>query len=289
MPGPRPARLVQAALRCYPPRWRSRHEDEAAELAALLMRDGVRVRSIACSYFLGAARARLAPGPRRRLGVAVGTLLVAAGSLGIPLALLSSSAPASAASVIRARITNPADAAGQLQSLLRSRHFHITVTQEPVSPSLVGSIIDPGVKEPAANGAGIVGAITGPCAGGARGCVDGIVLPARFTGSARIVVGRAAKPGERYAAAADIFRPGEMLHCSAVLGESVRQALPALESLHVKIAWETGGGKAARWPASLGRYYVAGGTARSAGSLVIRIAARNPAPGDSAGNRGPRC
>jgi hypothetical protein len=69
MPGPRRARLVEAALRCYPQRWRSRHGDEAAELAGLLMRDGMPVRSIAWSYLMGAARARLALRPRRRLGV----------------------------------------------------------------------------------------------------------------------------------------------------------------------------------------------------------------------------
>jgi hypothetical protein len=288
MPGSRPARLVEAALRCYPSRWRSRHGDEAVELAALLMRDGVPVRSIACSYFMGAARARLAAGPRRRLGVAAGTLLVAAGALGVPLALLSSSAPASAASVIRVRITNPGDAAGQLASLLRSRHLHFTVTQEPVSPSLVGSIIDPGIRGGSSSDTGIVSEITGPCAGGARGCVDGVVLSVRFTGSARIVVGRAAKPGERYAAAADIFRPGEMLQCSALLGESVRQALPALESLHVKIAWKTGNGKPAHRAVPMGRYYIAGGTARSADSIAIRIAAKDPAPGNPAGDHG-RC
>ena len=289
MPGSRPARLVKAALRCYPPRWRSRHGDEAVELAALLMRDGVPVRSIACSYFMGAARARLAPGPRRRLGVAAGTLLVATGALGVPLALLSSSATASAASVIRARITKPGDAAGQLESLLRSRHLHITVTQEPVSPSLVGSIIDPGITRPSRSDAGIVSEMTGPCAGGARGCVDGIVVPARFTGSARIVVGRAAKPGERYAAAASIFRPGEVLQCSALLGESVRQALPALGRLHVKIAWETGSGKPTRWPVPAGRYYVAGGTAQSTGSIAIRVAVRKPVPSSPATSHGQHC
>lgn len=197
MAGSRPARLVEAALRCYPPRWRSRHGDEAAELATLLMRDGMPVRSIACSYFMGAARARLAPGPRRRLGVAAGTLLlVAAASLGVPLALLSSSAPANAASVIRTRISNPADTPRQLESLLQ---------------------------------------------------------------------------------------------CNALLGKSVRQALPALESLHVKIAWETDGGKPVRWPVHVGRYYVAGGTARSAGSIAIRIAAKDPAPSSSEGSHGRHC
>jgi hypothetical protein len=196
MPGSWPARLVEAALRCYPPRWRSRHGDEAAELARQLMRDGVPARSIACSYFMGAARARLVPGPSRRLGVAAGTLLVTAAALGVPVALLSSSAPARAASVIRTRITRPGDAAGQLESLL---------------------------------------------------------------------------------------------HCSGLLGESVRQALPALESLHVKIAWQTGNGKPARRPVPAGGYYVVGGTALSTDSIAIRIAVKNPAPGGSADSRGRHC
>lgn len=195
MAGPRPARLVEAALRCYPSRWRRRHGDEAAELATLLMRDGMPVRSIACSYFMGAARARLAA-PRRRLGVAAGTLLVAAASLGVPLALLSSSAPANAASVMRARISNPGAAARQWESLLQ---------------------------------------------------------------------------------------------CHALLGESVRQALPALDSLHVRITWETDGGKPVRWPVPEGRYYVAGGIALSARSIAIRITARHPAPSSPAGSHGRRC
>lgn len=111
-PGPDGPRLVRAALRCYPRRWRSRHGEEAAELAGLLIRDGTAARSIAWSYARGAARAWLVP-PSRRLGAAVGALLVAACSLGISLALLSSSAPASAASAHRARVTNPAGPADQ--------------------------------------------------------------------------------------------------------------------------------------------------------------------------------
>jgi hypothetical protein len=105
-------RLVESALRCYPQRWRSRHGDEAAEIASLLIRDGTPAHSIAWSYLLGAARARLVPTrlaswPRRRLGAAVGALLLAAGSLGVPLALLSSAAPANAASVAHSRTAHP--------------------------------------------------------------------------------------------------------------------------------------------------------------------------------------
>ena len=190
-------RLVQTALRCYPQRWRRRHGEEAAELARLLMRDGTPARSIAWSYLKGATSTRLVLPPGRRLGAAMGALVAAACSLSVSLALVSSSAPASAASVVRLRITDRAGAAGQLRSLLRAHHFGITVTQEPVSPSLVGSIITFGARGPSAGRGNVFSGITGPCAGGARGCVDGIVLPVHFTGAARIVVGRAAGPGER--------------------------------------------------------------------------------------------
>jgi len=96
MAGPGSERLVQAALRCYPERWRSRHGEEAAELARLLMRDGTAAHSIAWSYVKGAASTRLALRSRRRLRAVVGGLVAAACSVGLSLALLSSSAPASA-------------------------------------------------------------------------------------------------------------------------------------------------------------------------------------------------
>jgi hypothetical protein len=103
MSAPRSMHLVKSALRCYPQRWRSRHGDEAAEIATLLIQDGTPAWSIACSYLIGAARARLVTGPRRRLGAAAGALLLVAGSLGVSLALLSSPAPANAASVAHSR------------------------------------------------------------------------------------------------------------------------------------------------------------------------------------------
>lgn len=102
MPGLPPARVVGLALRCYPRRWRRRHGTEAAELAALLLADGVPARSVVCSYLCAAARERLTPQPGHRLAAAAAALLIVAGSLGVPLGLLSASAPASAASAARA-------------------------------------------------------------------------------------------------------------------------------------------------------------------------------------------
>jgi anti-sigma factor RsiW len=98
MEGPRPAPLIEKVLRCYPARWRRRHGFEAAELAALLIRDGTPASSIALSYLAGAAREWLTPRPSRRLSAVAGALLVAACSLGVSAGLLASAVPAKAAS-----------------------------------------------------------------------------------------------------------------------------------------------------------------------------------------------
>jgi hypothetical protein len=96
--GDRPVpRVVERALRCYPARWRRRHGDEAAELAALLIGDGASAGSIALSYLAGATREWLTPRPGLRLSTAAGALLVAVCALGVSAVLLASSAPARAA------------------------------------------------------------------------------------------------------------------------------------------------------------------------------------------------
>ncbi|MGD0701336.1 MAG: hypothetical protein ABSA02_15805 [Trebonia sp.] len=102
MDEPRATRLVGTALRCYPARWRQRHGAEAAELAALLMKDGTPAGSIALSYLTGAARERLTRRPGARLTAVACALLVAACSLGASAGLLASAAPARAASTSQA-------------------------------------------------------------------------------------------------------------------------------------------------------------------------------------------
>jgi hypothetical protein len=96
-PEAREGRMVDAALRCYPARWRRRHADEAAELAALLIADGTPAASIAWSYLAGAAREWLAPRPGRSLSTVAAALLAAACLLGFSAALVAESAPARAA------------------------------------------------------------------------------------------------------------------------------------------------------------------------------------------------
>jgi hypothetical protein len=105
MSGPegRESRLAGAALRCYPARWRRRHADEAAELAALLIADGTPAVSIAWNYLAGAAREWLTPRPGRPLSAVAAALLAAACLLGLSAALVAESAPARAAGTTQTR------------------------------------------------------------------------------------------------------------------------------------------------------------------------------------------
>jgi hypothetical protein len=117
MPGSREAGLVDVVLRCYSRQWRRRHGTEAAEVAVLLMRDGVPARSIAWSYLRGAARERLMLRPGRRFAAGAVGLLAAAGSLAVALGLVSASVPASAA--LQPPAVHQQAAAARLVRLLR--------------------------------------------------------------------------------------------------------------------------------------------------------------------------
>jgi hypothetical protein len=97
----REGRLVDAALRCYPVRWRRRHADEAAELAALLIADGAPAASIAWSYLVGAAREWLTPQTGRSLSTVAAALLTVTCLLGFSAALLAQTPPARAAGTTR--------------------------------------------------------------------------------------------------------------------------------------------------------------------------------------------
>jgi len=141
-----PGRLVAAVLRCYPARWRSRHGDEAAELAELLIRDGTPARAVALSYLGGAARERLAGRPSRRVAAA---LIVAAGSLGAPLTLLSAGPAAGAAHVSRA----PASRTGTRTAQQGTRGERCTVRLGRASGARPAAA-RPGVPRAAISGTG---------------------------------------------------------------------------------------------------------------------------------------
>lgn len=120
---------------------------------------------------------------------------------------------------------------------LRSFGIDVDVVASPSTPSLVGHVLSttlPG-REP-----GPVEGITW----GEDGSADVFtwrIDPNVFTGPLRIELGVAAKPGEAYSTAEEVFEPGEVLgglHCA--LGEPVRaeQLVPYLKKLGLTAQWD---------------------------------------------------
>ena len=284
-------RLIEAAVRCYPTRWRDRHGDEAIELAALLVRDGTSGVSVAWSYLRGAAREQLVVRPTRRLGATVAALLVGATLIGLPLVLLDSLTPASADSSneVIASISNRNDAAGQLESVFKLHHFNVGLEEVPSSPSQVGSILAVRPSAAVAGEKAVLREMPGPCAGGAPGCIDAIALPSRYPGSAEVLLGRPAKAGEAYFGSPNLFGPGQMLHCSGLLGKTVSTALPTLRGLHVNVVWDVGHSRRGGATTPSGSLYVVGGNALSATSVSIHVSSKTPANHDDEISRRRRC
>ena len=265
-------RLLSLALRCYPPTWRARHGDEARELAVLLAQDGVPLRSMTWNYLKGAARAQLVQTrTTRRLRTGMAALVAATSLAAVSLLVSIPPATAGAADVVRADITSRAEAAAELTAVFKSHHFDIGVKQLPVPPSLVGSILATKTTGHSTGSNGILGRITGTCAGGAGACTQGLLLPSHFSGQMLVLVGRAAKPGEKYAVPADVFRPGELLAGSSLLGRTVEAALPVLESLHVDVLWKVYGNKTCTTVVPDGWHHLTGGFAISAGSICLEV------------------
>jgi len=119
---------------------------------------------------------------------------VAALTVGIA-ALFASLTPASASSTnVAIVISKPSDAARQLESAFAIHHFKITVAETPVSTNLVGSILSLSTVGTSSDNALVINELHGKCNGGGSGCIDGLVLPVHYPGSARVTVGEATTP-----------------------------------------------------------------------------------------------
>jgi hypothetical protein len=172
---------------------------------------------------------------------ALGAVAVAAAAA----ALLTSSAlrPQTAAAVafrtaadgdIVATVTDPFAAAGRLKAAFAAHGFDITVNLLPVSPSLVGTVVSTSDNGGASQIQPLQG---GQCITGGGGCPIGLKIPATFTGKGDVTLGRPAKPGETYESQASAFAPGEVLHCSGLLGARAATAVPMLRADELIPEW----------------------------------------------------
>jgi hypothetical protein len=194
---------------------------------------------------------RLSHRPRLRMRVALPVAGLAAAALATALvvALQSPQAVHAAGIAFRhptsgpdrgyiiATVTDPYAAQASLDAAFKQAGLDIEVTLVPASPSAVGTVV--AISGPS-KGPQIEALTGGSCVTGGGGpgrCPIGVKIPRDFTGSAAITLGRPAKSGEQYESTNDAFAPGEVLHCSRLLGKTVAVASAELANRGITVEW----------------------------------------------------
>jgi hypothetical protein len=115
-------------------------------------------------------------------------------------------------------------------------HLHISMQLVPASPSIVGSLVYD--SESAGSGSQLkVITARGKCftGGGGNVCPVGIRVPIHYRGTATLVFGRAARPGEQYESSAPATARGEAMHGLHFVGKTVAAVLGMLAERHVTV------------------------------------------------------
>jgi hypothetical protein len=143
---------------------------------------------------------------------------------------------------IIATVTDPLAAQKTLDADFAEHHLDITLKLIPVGPSLVGTVLSDGYNgTPNEPKRGAIQPLDSHCGAAEARCQVGVKIWEGFTGTGEIDLGRAAQPGERYVYANSVFAPGEVLHCSGLVGAPISDLSTVLR---------THGWTVARWYSS---------------------------------------
>lgn len=222
-------------------------DDEAARLA--------RPDTVADLARSITATPRSVPGrrPRRRLflvgaplavgvaaGVAAAVLVASPGgqhrAVPPPVTARALSFVTNAGGGITVTVRDPLASPSTYRAEFARHHLNITLKLLPVSPSIVGTVVY--IEEPSSGPQIATITARGACleASGTNDCPVGVRIPSGFHGSAEVIFGRPAKPGEHYQSTASAFAPGEAMQRMNVHGETVAQVLAQLRDRHVTAA-----------------------------------------------------
>ena len=138
---------------------------------------------------------------------------------------------------IKVIVRNPLADPRRYRAEFAAHHLDISLTLVPASPSVVGTLVEESVSSGAAGAELKPITATGRCVTGGGGdvCPVGVFVPIDFRGSASLVFGRAARPGEQYESTAQADGPGEAMHGLHYLGKSVAAVLAMLAKRGVTV------------------------------------------------------
>jgi hypothetical protein len=136
---------------------------------------------------------------------------------------------------IRVIVRNPLADPKRYRAEFAEYHLNIALTLVPASPSIVGTLVAESLSADASQLRPITA--QGRCyASGGGVCPVGVLVPVDFRGSATLVFGRAARPGEQYESAGDVSAPGEAMHGLPFQGKTVAAVVAMLARRGITVA-----------------------------------------------------
>jgi hypothetical protein len=180
-------------------------------------------------------------------------------------------------------VRNPLADEASYNAEFKAHGLHITLSLVPVSPSLVGTVVEVSTAGPDGNSITTITA-KGRCftGGGGSECPVGLKVPVGYRGEAAFVFGRAARPGEQYESVASASAPGEVMHGLDYVGKRVSAVLAMLARRHVTVAMYRFDGKVpARGPVP-GNWYVYDAVPWAPNQVLLAVGSARPHAGAQA-------
>ncbi|MER6946573.1 hypothetical protein ABT294_21330 [Nonomuraea sp. NPDC000554] len=194
-----------------------------------------------------ARRRRLTPSPRRALlGLAASVVLAGAFVVGPSLFKGAEQVYASQAVTIdrdgewyNFYITDGDPDPAELEKAFRKVGLdNITVKLVPVAPQDVESYADFDANSPGSRMSSTTSYTKSACGKRVEGCLTAFGVTADLKGPAQLLLGRLAKPGEKYASPVDASLPGEALAGVKLQGRSVAEAVQVVRDHDLKVAYQ---------------------------------------------------
>jgi hypothetical protein len=154
-------------------------------------------------------------------------------------------------------VRNPLADQASYNAEFKAHGLDITLSLVPVSPSLVGTVVEVSTSNTDGNSITTITA-KGRCwtGGGGSECPVGLRVPVGYRGQANFVFGRAARPGEQYESTTSASAPGEVMHGLNFVGKRVSTVLAMLARRHVTVPTYRDDGRALSPRQVPGTWYV---------------------------------
>ncbi|WP_240809709.1 hypothetical protein [Actinomadura sp. WMMA1423] len=138
---------------------------------------------------------------------------------------------------IDVRVRDPLADPKRYKEEFAAHGLNVTLSMVPASPSIVGTVVMEETSENTDERDFKTITSKGDCQTGGGGdiCPVGVRIRIGYKGTAGIVFGREARPGEQYASAAPATAPGEAMHGMAFRKHRVGEVLAALRKRHVTV------------------------------------------------------